>query len=471
MRHAALALILFAMLAGVSASPAEAASWSPYDRPAQYGVVDAAERSDHDVGRRRPERGRPSSRRARTLPGRRHANALQRRQWHRRRRERLLRGARLRARRRRRPRHRQLRRPSGTTFGPREQRDGYEVVEWAARSSRGATARSACTAPSYLAITQLFTAAQRPPHLKAIFPILPMGDGYRDIVFPGGQNNVGFIPFWLVLVSGSAPHPALVRARAATPPTWSAGSTTLASHAPTFAGFRRNFELDATGGEQAPTTGRSGRRARRSRSSTRSTVPTFVVGGLHDIFQRGEPLLYERLKQPRADAAADRARGRTSRLDRRGATRRRRAGARPDRAALVRPLPQGHRHERRRRSRRSRSTRYGDGALRDADRLARSAARAVAPVPPRRRRAERATAVRVFREAAGERSSSTPSPACARSRTSQWTAGLLEPVPCTTDNRLDEATRRDLHDAAARRRTCALSGPLFADLWVTTTAQ
>ena len=25
-------------------------------------------------------------------------------------------------------------------------------------------------------------------------------------------------------------------------------------------------------------------------------VPTFIIGGLHDIFQRGEPLLYERLK-------------------------------------------------------------------------------------------------------------------------------------------------------------------------------
>ena len=29
--------------------------------------------------------------------------------------------------------------------------------------------------------------------------------------------------------------------------------------------------------------------------STRS-VPTFVVGGLNDIFQRGEPLIYEGLK-------------------------------------------------------------------------------------------------------------------------------------------------------------------------------
>ena len=56
---------------------------------------------------------------------------------------------------------------------------------------------------SYMAITQLLTAAQHPPHLKAIFPIIPMGDSYRDMVFPGGQNNTGFIPFWLVLVSGA----------------------------------------------------------------------------------------------------------------------------------------------------------------------------------------------------------------------------------------------------------------------------
>jgi len=31
-----------------------------------------------------------------------------------------------------------------------------------------------------------------------------MSDSYRDMVMPGGQNNVGFIPFWLVLVSGAA---------------------------------------------------------------------------------------------------------------------------------------------------------------------------------------------------------------------------------------------------------------------------
>jgi predicted acyl esterase len=88
-------------------------------------------------------------------------------------------------------------------FGSREQRDGYEVVEWAAAQS-WSNGSVGMWGPSYMAITQLLTAAQRPPHLEAIFPIVPMGDSYRDMVFPGGQNNTGFIPFWLVLVSGSA---------------------------------------------------------------------------------------------------------------------------------------------------------------------------------------------------------------------------------------------------------------------------
>src|SRR6266576_896140 len=87
-------------------------------------------------------------------------------------------------------------------FGTREQRDGYEVVEWAAAPS-WSNGNVGMWGPSYMAITQLFTAAQQPPHLKALFPIVPMGDSYRDMVFPGGQNNTGFIPFWLVLVSGA----------------------------------------------------------------------------------------------------------------------------------------------------------------------------------------------------------------------------------------------------------------------------
>src|SRR3546814_6481169 len=52
-----------------------------------------------------------------------------------------------------------------------------------------------------LGVSGGMTAAQNHPAVKAGFPIVPIGDGYRDIVFTGGQVNPTFIPFWLMFVS------------------------------------------------------------------------------------------------------------------------------------------------------------------------------------------------------------------------------------------------------------------------------
>jgi putative CocE/NonD family hydrolase len=54
--------------------------------------------------------------------------------------------------------------------------------------------------------------------------------------------------------------------------------------------------------------------------------------------------------------------------------------------------------------------------------------------------------------------------------TSQWSAGLLAPVPCTTDNRLDEATSGVSYTTAPLTHDLQFDGPLFADVWVSTTA-
>ena len=43
---AAFTLVLCAVLPAISASPAAAAGWTSYDRPAQYGVVEDANVSD-----------------------------------------------------------------------------------------------------------------------------------------------------------------------------------------------------------------------------------------------------------------------------------------------------------------------------------------------------------------------------------------------------------------------------------------
>ncbi|HQP31413.1 MAG TPA: CocE/NonD family hydrolase, partial [Deltaproteobacteria bacterium] len=58
--------------------------------------------------------------------------------------------------------------------------------------------------PSYLAITQLLAAGcvernadGEPAHLKAIFPMIPMSDAYRDIVRHGGLFDAEFMLLWM----------------------------------------------------------------------------------------------------------------------------------------------------------------------------------------------------------------------------------------------------------------------------------
>ena len=48
--------------------------------------------------------------------------------------------------------------------------------------------------------------------VKAMFPIVPAADVYRDVTWAGGNTDAGFIPLWLGLVNGLAmiPGPRLV---------------------------------------------------------------------------------------------------------------------------------------------------------------------------------------------------------------------------------------------------------------------
>ncbi|MBU0995328.1 MAG: CocE/NonD family hydrolase [Proteobacteria bacterium] len=59
--------------------------------------------------------------------------------------------------------------------------------------------------PSYMAIIQFMAAGNievnensEPVHLKALFPIVPMADAYKDIVMHGGNMDLLFIPIWLL---------------------------------------------------------------------------------------------------------------------------------------------------------------------------------------------------------------------------------------------------------------------------------
>jgi putative CocE/NonD family hydrolase len=349
-------------------------------------------------------------------------------------------------------------------LGPREQRDGYEAVEWSA-GQPWSNGNVGMWGPSYMAISQLFTAAQQPPHLKAIFPIVPMGDSYRDMVFPGGQNNTGFIPLWLVLVSSAA----LI------PPDYALDGNTadlaralgeLGQHALNMPGFDANFELQNMAGNTAYD-GRGWKTTSPLEVVDQIRIPTFVVGGEHDIFQRGEPLIYERLKKnvttrlligpwthvdgssgaglpadgvPSLDSIALRWFDQYLK------------GAQTDIGAIPRVtqyvLGTGRWETR---------TDWPDPSL-SPSRLYLASGNTLDTAPP------------ALPSTPDTFLQNPVSGVCTQS-TSQWSAGLLAAVPCTTDNRLDEATSGVSYTTPPLAQDLQFDGPLFADIWASTTAR
>ena len=193
---------------------------------------------------------------------------------------------------------------SWDSFGALEQQDGAALVQYAASRpySNGIVGLSGV---SYSAINQLLTVEQPGTEaVKAIFPIVPMADSYRDVTWAGGTIDAGFIPLWLGLVNGLALIPA--------PDALSQPRIALnaeSQHALDVGEFGAQAVLDATFGgfemmlptalQTFPEQAYDGA-FYQLRSPIRNIalvkVPTFIVGGTYDIFQRGEPLLFRALK-------------------------------------------------------------------------------------------------------------------------------------------------------------------------------
>ena len=73
--------------------------------------------------------------------------------------------------------------------------DGYDSIEWIARQP-WSDGRVGMIGVSFGGITQLVTAARRPPHLLAIAPSSATSDLYRDVVYPGGILEYDFTFAW-----------------------------------------------------------------------------------------------------------------------------------------------------------------------------------------------------------------------------------------------------------------------------------
>ncbi|HYF72902.1 MAG TPA: CocE/NonD family hydrolase [Nocardioides sp.] len=179
-----------------------------------------------------------------------------------------------------------------SAFGARENKDAAEVVEWAhSRRRPWSNGRIGMSGPSYMGIGQIFAAARRPAGLKAIFPQVPAADVYRDVVASGGQIDVGFIPLWMGLVTGTGVIPPAV---AQTDP--ESGFGALLDHLFAAGSFTVPLLLDAALGGDAAYDGPFYRTRSPIEVIDRVQVPTFLVAGEYDLFQRGTPLLFESLR-------------------------------------------------------------------------------------------------------------------------------------------------------------------------------
>jgi len=87
------------------------------------------------------------------------------------------------------------------SFGEAEAKDAYDLIEWLAIQD-WCNGKVGLAGNSWLAISQWFIAASRPPHLAAIAPWEGFTDVYRHHAAVGGIPDVGFMESIFPLLAG-----------------------------------------------------------------------------------------------------------------------------------------------------------------------------------------------------------------------------------------------------------------------------
>ncbi|QLY32248.1 CocE/NonD family hydrolase [Nocardia huaxiensis] len=182
----------------------------------------------------------------------------------------------------------------------REQQDTVEVIDWASKQG-WSNGRIGMNGLSYSAINQVQAAEKRPPALQAIFPVVPGSDLVDDVLAPGGGFGFNFIPLWLAAINGTKLLPDLtaiaqgrfdftwLQDRVADPFTYmdvlmAAYTTTdMANADPRLKDLFNELSAARQGWLGDP---------------SRIQVPTFVVGGWHDLFTYSESQIYNEIPLP-----------------------------------------------------------------------------------------------------------------------------------------------------------------------------
>ncbi len=230
------------------------------------------------------------------------------------------------------------------SLGPREQQDGAELVQWVANPAHLPTnGQVGLAGASYGGINQLLTVeavnddiAGHGPltdpgsgcvssatfncgnptgitgnPIEAIFPQVAMSDAYRDVVLAGGTLDTAFIPAWLGLVNGLGVVPGQGIGEPPSSENPQIALNAESQHVEDLYLFSGSVVADAALGSyesllpeelqtypQAAYDGPFFQVRSPITHIEQVNVPTFLIGGTYDIFQRGEPTNFNALDLP-----------------------------------------------------------------------------------------------------------------------------------------------------------------------------
>lgn len=185
------------------------------------------------------------------------------------------------------------------TFTPfvDEGRDGYDTVEWVA-AQPWCDGRVGVYGPSYLGVTTLLAARERPPSLRCALPIVTADDYFNDWVYRGGAFQLDFAGGWAQGVAAVSAQrlaagpparrrgrdPAAGRGRHVRPLTALAG---VSDHeiAPWWSEWLKHDRRDDYWVAMSP-----------ARDYAEYTVPMFHLGGWWDLFAAGTVRNYQGMR-------------------------------------------------------------------------------------------------------------------------------------------------------------------------------
>ncbi|HEY8301131.1 MAG TPA: CocE/NonD family hydrolase [Jatrophihabitans sp.] len=184
-------------------------------------------------------------------------------------------------------------------FDPRQDQDGAALVRWAAHRPRS-TGKVGLYGASYLGIDQLLTAAALPKGspLKAIFPVVPGNDLYKDTATMGGLVDVEFDAFYLGLTGGLNTVGPLAEGLQ-NPATLMSNLPAEVAHLKDLADFDAKFTATTLSGGPSAYDGTYWHRRNPVnvlKKIVANGIPAYLVGGEYDLFQRGEPLDFSGLQ-------------------------------------------------------------------------------------------------------------------------------------------------------------------------------